>query len=80
MGSNEKEQSIITHKIDESHKTFPSYEVQKQAKVSCAVRNKDSGYLGVRLVTGSMRGLLGDWSCSILDLEDEYTSVFGYHI
>lgn len=48
--------------------------------MSCAVRNKDSGYLGVRLVTGSMRGLLGDWSCSILDLEDEYTSVFGYHI
>lgn len=44
--------------------------------------------LGVRIVvtlagrigTGSMKELLGDWACSILDQDVEYTNVFGCHI
>lgn len=56
---NKNEQSTITHEIEESHKTFHLYKVQKQPKVFCAVRSKDSGYLGGRIGTREHEGASG---------------------
>ena len=43
--------STGSFKIDEFPKTFLLYEVQKQAKLICTVRSKDSGYPRERIVT-----------------------------